>query len=378
MLDRLIDSVAGSGIISFAQGSGDSSLFPLVDFRTALQTVLRTNGKEALGYGDSRGYAPLRATIAQILTGQGIPVNPEQILITSGSQQALDLTTRLLLHPGDTVLTESPTHMGFLDLCRSLNIQLIEAPMDEQGIQVDRVAELLRHVHPRLIYTVPNFQNPTGAYLSATRRRQLVALCEEHQVPLLEDDFVGDLRYRGTAQPALKAFDHIGTVIYTGTFSKMLIPSLRTGYIVATGPIYDRLVTLKHTTDLTTSNLIQRALNEYITVGRYQACLRRARRIFGRRREAMLAALTRHMPVGTRWSNPQGGMFIWLQLPDGILANDLFPGAAQAGILFAPGSFFFPGNRPCPFLRLNFACQPLDMIEEGIRRLGNVLNGYVH
>jgi GntR family transcriptional regulator/MocR family aminotransferase len=372
-LDQLIEAAEGPGVISFAQGGGDSSLFPLADFRAALQMVLRNSGKQALGYGDTAGYMPLRATIAQILTGQGIPARPEQILITSGSQQALDLTTRLLLRPGDVVLSESPTHMGFLDLCRSLNVRLVEIPVDDQGMLVDQAAEALERVRPRLIYSVPNFQNPTGACMSAARRRQLVALAEAHQIPLLEDDFVGDLRYRGAAQPALKAFDRSGTVIYAGTFSKMLIPSLRVGYLVSSGPVGERLMALKHTTDLATSNLTQRALDEYITVGRYQACLRQARRIFGRRREAMLAALGRYMPAGTRWRNPQGGMFIWLELPGGMLADELFPRAAQAGVLFAPGSYFYPSGAPCPFFRLNFARQPLEAIEEGVRRLGGVL-----
>jgi GntR family transcriptional regulator / MocR family aminotransferase len=374
-LDGLIDSASGPDVISFAQGGGDSDLFPLSDFRQALQAALRHAGRDALGYGDAAGYLPLRATIAQILAGQGIPTRQEQVLVTSGGQQGLDLAFRLLLHPGDTVISESPTHMGFSDLCRSLNVRQVEVPVDEQGMDVDRLEALLAEIHPRLIYTIPNFQNPTGACLSSVRRRKLVALAERHQVPILEDDFVGDLRYRGLAQPALKALDRSGTVIYVGTFSKMLIPGLRIGYIVAGGAagdrtVFDRLLDLKHTSDVASSNLVQRALDEYITVGRYQACLRRARRIFGRRRDAMLQALARYMPAGTRWTAPQGGMFVWLSLPDGRTADDIFPLAAKAGVLFAPGSLFYPDLRPSRCLRLNFARQSLAAIDEGIRRLG--------
>ncbi len=372
-LDRQIASVSHPDLISFAQGGGDSRLFPLPDFQRALQSVLRRSGREALGYGESAGFAPLRETIAQILAGQGIPATAGQVLITAGSQQALDLVARMLLRPGDTVLAESPTHMGFIDLCRSLDVGLVAVPVDDQGMQVERVEELLNIFRPRLIYTVPNFQNPTGTCLNSIRRRQLVALAEQYQVPILEDDFVGDLRYKGAGQPALKAFDRAGMVIYVGTFSKMLMPSLRVGYLVAEGPVYEQLLTVKHTSDVATSNLMQRALEEYISVGRYQACLRQARRIFGRRRDAMLAALARYMPEGTRWTTPQGGVFVWLQLPDGISADALFPAAAQAGVIYAPGDYFFPRDPDPSCLRLNFARQPVEVIEEGIRRLGSVL-----
>jgi GntR family transcriptional regulator/MocR family aminotransferase len=377
-LDQLIDAASAPGAISFAQGGGDSALFPLADFRKALETTLRHTGKEALGYGDPAGYLPLRATIAQILAGQGIQARPERILVTSGAQQGLHLVCRLLLHPGDVAVSESPTHMGFSDLCRSLNVRQVEIPLDEQGMDVDRLEALLGEAHPRLIYTIPNFHNPTGTCMSAARRRKLVALAEQHEVPILEDDFVGDLRYRGTAQPALKALDRSGAVIYVGTFSKMLIPSLRIGYVV-TGEgsggaaLFDRLLDLKHTGDVTTSNLVQRALEEYITVGRYQACLRRARRIFGRRRDAMLQALERCMLPGVSWAAPQGGFFVWLRLPDGLTADELFPTVAKAGVLFAPGSLFFPSLLPGPYMRLNFARQPVDAIEEGIHRLGEVI-----
>jgi GntR family transcriptional regulator/MocR family aminotransferase len=376
-LDELIASAARPGLISFAEGGGDSSLFPLGDFRTALRLVLRDQGREALAYGESSGYKPLLATIAQILTAQGIPALPDQVLITSGSQQAVGLVMRLLVRPGDAVLAESPTHMGFIDLCRSLNASLIEVPVDEQGMRVDLVEALLRRHHPRLIYTVPNFQNPTGACLNSQRRRQLLALAESYQVPLVEDDFVGDLRYRGAAQPALKALDRGGAVIYVSTFSKMLIPSLRIGFLVTTRPVLSRLLALKHTSDVATSNLTQRVLEAYITVGRYQACLRRLRHSFGQRRNTMLAALSRYMPPGTRWTTPSGGLFIWLQLPGGLSADAFFPTAGKAGVIYAPGSFFFYDGCPRPLLRLNFARQPPEIIEEGINRLGSALSEYI-
>jgi GntR family transcriptional regulator/MocR family aminotransferase len=376
-LDNLIASVSRPDLISFAEGGGDSNLFPLDDFRRALHNVLRQKGKEALSYGDSAGYAPLRDTIAQILTNQGIPAHPDQVLVTTGSQQALGLVVKLLTLPGDTVLIESPTHMGFIDLCHSLNIKMVDVPVDEEGMKVDRVEELLYRAHPKLIYTVPNFQNPTGACLNSIRRRKLVALAEKYNLPILEDDFVGDLRYKGIAQPALKALDRNGSVIYVGTFSKMLIPSLRIGFLVAADIVYKRLLNIKHNNDVTTSNLMQHALDAYITVGRYQASLRKARFIFNHRRAVMLAALSRYMPAGVCWNNPLGGLYIWLQLPEELSADEFFFIAAKAGVIYAPGSFFFPNRDTHSFLRLNFARNPPYVIEEGIKRLGKALKEFI-
>ena len=372
-LDRLVESVSRPDLISFAGGLGDSELFPADDFRKVLQTVLRRDGTEALGYGDRTGYPPLRAKIAHVLTSQGIPTHLDHVLITSGSQQALALVAHLLLRPGDVVLVESPTYFGAIDLFRSLDVRLLGVPLDEQGMQAEQVEDALRSGRLRLIYTIPTFHNPTGTCMSGHRRRQLVALADRYNVPILEDDFVGDLRYQGRALPALKALDPGGRVIYTSTFSKMLMPALRLGLLVASGPVYERLLALKRVTDLTTSNLMQRALETYITVGRYQAHLRRACQMYRRRRDAMLDALGRYLPASARYRSPPGGLFTWLQLPAGLSAIKLYPVAAEEGVIFVPGSLFFPTERPQPYLRLNFAQHPADVIEEGIRRLGRAV-----
>ena len=257
-LDRLVGAAERSaGTISLARGQGDSRLFPAERFRRVLQAVARRDGAEALDYGDGAGYAPLRATIAHILAAQGVPAQAGDILITGGSQQALSLIARLLLRAGDVVLVENPTYSGAIDLFRSLDVRLLGIPVDEQGMRVERAEEALRSAHPRLIYTIPNFQNPTGACLSGARRRQLVALADRYSVPILEDDLVGDLRYDGRDLPALKALDPGGRVIYVGTFSKMLMPGLRIGFLAAAGPVYGQLLAHKRTDDLATTNLIQ-------------------------------------------------------------------------------------------------------------------------
>ncbi len=357
--------------ISFAGGISDSHLFPAEDFRKVLQAVMRRDGIEALDYGDRRGYAPLRETITHILASQGLQTSPENVLITAGSQQALALVSQLLLEPGDTILVESPTYAGALDLFRALNFRIISVPLDSQGMQVDLLEKQLQQHHPKLVYTIPNFHNPTGTCLSGARRHELIILADRYNVPILEDDFVGDLRYEGRAQPALKALDPGGRVIHVSTFSKMLMPGLRVGFLVADGPVYDGLVKFKRVNDLATSSLIQRALHDYVTVGRYQAHLRRSSQVFRKRRDAMLSALQRHLPTEIQFDLPQGGLFLWLKLPGNLSADELLPLAIREGVDFMPGSSFFlaPADGR-HWLRLNFVVQEERNIEDGIRRLG--------
>ncbi len=345
-------------LISFAGGTSAPHLFPADDFRKVLQSVMRRDGMAALGYGDSNGYAPLRATIAHILASQGLQAHPENILITAGSQQALSLVSQLLLKPGDTILVESPTYGGALELFRAVGFSIVGIPMDRQGMQVENLEKLLQQHHPKLIYTIPNFHNPTGTCLSSSRRRELIVLADRYNVPILEDDFVGDLRYDGRAQPSLKALDPGGRVIYANTFSKMLMPGLRVGFLLIEGPIYEQLVNFKRVNDLATSALIQRALEAYVTVGRYQSHLRRSCQMFRKRRDAMIAAIQRYLPAAVRFDIPQGGLFLWVRLPDEISSDDLLPVARQAGADFVPGSRFFPDGTQGKRLDASQFCAP--------------------
>ncbi|MFZ5822348.1 MAG: PLP-dependent aminotransferase family protein [Chloroflexota bacterium] len=361
-------------LIGFASGSSAPHLFPADEFRKVIQAVMRRDGMAALEYGESNGYAPLRATIAHVLASQGLQARPENILITAGSQQALSLALQLLLKPGDTILVESPTYGGALELFRALHFSAVGAPVDKQGMQVEHLERLLQQHHPKLIYTIPNFHNPTGTCLGGSRRRDLLLLADRYNVPILEDDFVGDLRYDGRAQPSLKALDPGGRVIYTNTFSKMLMPGLRVGYLFIEGPIYDSLVQFKRVNDLATSTLIQRALEAYVTVGRYQAHLRRSCQVFRKRRDAMLAAIKRYLPADVQFDPPQGGLFLWMKLPGGVSADDLLPVACKEGVNFVPGSRFFPdGRQGREWMRLNFVVHAPEEIDEGIRRLGKAL-----
>ncbi|HUF00086.1 MAG TPA: PLP-dependent aminotransferase family protein [Anaerolineales bacterium] len=360
--------------ISFASGIGDAHLFPAEDFRKVLQTVMRRDGIAALDYGEPNGHAQLRETIAHILASQGIQTRSENVLITAGSQQAISLISQLMLKPGDVILVESPTYPGALELFRSLDFKVVGIPVDGQGMQVAALEKLLQQHHPKLIYTIPNFHNPTGTCLSSPRRRELIILADRYNIPILEDDFVGDLRYEGRTQPALKAMDPGGRVIYINTFSKILMPGLRVGFLVAEGPVYGYLVNFKRVNDLATSTLVQRALEAYVTVGRYQAHLRRSCQIFRKRRDTMLSAIQRYLPAEVHLDPPQGGLFIWLQLPGNMSSEKLLPLAWEEGVVFTPGNGFFPdglGGRN--WLRLNFVAQAPDEINEGIKRLGKAI-----
>jgi GntR family transcriptional regulator/MocR family aminotransferase len=363
-----------SKLISFASGIGDAHLFPAEDFRKVLQTVMRRDGIAALDYGEPNGHAPLRETITHILASQGLQTQAENVLITAGSQQALSLVSQLLLKPGDVIMVESPTYSGALELFRALGFKVVGVPVDRNGMQVEVLETLLQQHHPKLVYTIPTFHNPTGTCLSSQRRIQLIVLADRYNIPILEDDFVGDLRYEGRAQPALKALDPGGRVIYVSTFSKILMPGLRVGFLVAEGPIYQRLVDFKRVNDLATSTLIQRALEVYVTVGRYQSYLRRSCQLFRKRRDVMLSAIERYLPKEIDLDPPQGGLFIWLQLPEHLSSETLLPLAWEEGMDFSPGGgFFSDGLEGRNWLRLNFVAQAPDQIEEGIQRLGRAM-----
>ena len=368
-LDRLLASAIRPGMISFAERINPDRLWQMADLRKSFQAVMRSNG-EVLGLGNNNfaGYYPLRETIAQILTTEGISTHPQEVLITSGSQQALNLVSRVLLKPGDLVLVESPTYNVAIDLFRSMDVRLVGIPVDDQGMQTERVEQVLQSTPPRLIYTMPTFHNPTGVCLNGNRRRQLISLADRYNIPILEDDYIGNMRYEGRIEPALKVLDPGGRVIYAATFSKLLMPSLRVGFLVASGPVFERLVIAKYINDLNTSDLLQKALREFITVGKYHSHLRRVSQAYRERRDVMLEALAKHMPQ-TSWNIPRGGGYIWLTLPDDLSTDEYFHFAAEEGVTFVPGSFFYPGQRAQSNLRLNYAIVEPDEIWEGVRRL---------
>ncbi len=370
MLRQVLRGPIVDDTIPFAWGAGDPRLVPTGEFRHFLGDVLDSDGAAALGPEHSDGYPPLRAALAGYLRQFGLAV-------TSGTQQAIGLICDALLQPGDAVIVEEPTWPGVLDALEARGLRVIGVPLDAEGLRADALAAALTEARPGLIYTVPTFHNPTGCVMSAARRREIVALAHRHGVPILEDDHVREVRFGSPIPPPLAAFDHHGTVIHTGSFTKSLMPALRLGYIIARGPLRERLVTLKRTADLFSSTLLQRALCRYLEGGAIQRHWKHVSRVYRRRHAAMLRALERHFPPGATWTGVEGGLVLWVGVPPGVSVIALFEEALRAGVTFVVGAAFYPQPNDQPFLRLNFAAVDEEQIEQGIAVLGQLLHRHL-
>jgi DNA-binding transcriptional MocR family regulator len=377
MLRQVLRGPIVDDTISFAWGAGDPRLAPLNEFRRLLSEVLDNDGAAALGPEHSEGYPPLRAALATYLRQFGLAVAPEEVLVTSGTQQAIALVCDALLRPGDTVVVELPTWPGVLDILESHRLRIVGVPLDAEGLRADALAAVLERERPGLIYTVPTFHNPTGGVMGAPRRRAVVALAQRHGVPILEDDHVREVHFGNPIPPPLAAFDPYGTVIHSGSFTKSLLPALRLGYIVARGPLYERLVTLKRGADLFSSTLLQRALCRYLEGGQIRRHWKHVSRIYRRRHAAMLSALARHFPPGTTWTGVAGGLVLWVGVPPQLSVTALFEDAVRAGVTFVAGAAFYPVPADQPFLRLNFAAVDEAQIERGIAVLGQLIQQHI-
>ena len=381
---ELLKLTADPGILSFGGGLPAPEVFPSAAIAAASQRVLAEHGTAALQYGTTEGYPPLRELLARHMARYGIRVTPDNILITAGSQQALDLIGKLFLNAGDHVLTEQPTYLGALQAWNAYQAQYLPVPLDDDGMQMDGLEEALRH-GPKFLYVLPNFQNPGGVTLARERRHRLVELASHYGAPIVEDDPYGQLRYEGDHLPPLVHLDaqlhgrnggrrpFRGGVIYLGTLSKVLAPGLRVGWVVAPEEVVARMVQMKQGMDLHTSTFAQMVAWETARGGFLDRHVRTIRTVYAERRNAMLAALERHMPPGVRWTRPQGGLFLWLTLPPGQDSEALLADALREKVAFVPGRSFFPNGGGERTLRLNFSyCRP-ELIHEGMRRLGSVL-----
>ncbi|HTH48655.1 MAG TPA: PLP-dependent aminotransferase family protein, partial [Candidatus Limnocylindria bacterium] len=373
---ELLKLAAQPGIISFAAGLPPAELFPAEEFRTAADAVLRRRPERALQYGETAGEAELRDWIAGTHSLPDRPLRRENVLITTGSQQGLDLIGRVFLDSGDRVWVENPTYLAALTAWRPYGAEFTPLAMDEGGLLL---TELDRPDAPsaKLLYSVPNFQNPTGVTLETGRRRQLVAWSRATGIPLVEDNPYGELRYEGEALPPLLDLDRegpegdgeAGQVIHLGTFSKTLAPGLRVGWVIAPSPVIDKLTLAKQSMDLHTSTLCQHIALELARDGVLERHLPRLRAVCGARRDAMLQALTEHMPAGGTWSRPAGGMFLFLRLPEQVNATALLTQALARGVAFVPGEDFHANGGGHNTLRLNFTGSSAEQIGEGVRRL---------
>jgi len=369
-------------IISFAGGLPAPDVFPVVRFREACQKVLEQSSSLALQYGASEGYEPLREMVARHIARYGIKAKPGNVLITSGSQQALDLIGKLLINPGDRVLVEAPTYLGALQAFDVYGAECVSVPSDEDGMRTELLEEPMRS-GPKFMYVLPNFQNPGGTTLSEGRRHELVLLADRYGIPIIEDDPYGQLRYEGEHLTPLVVLDRenlrrdsgysLGNVIYLSTFSKTLAPGLRLGWIVAPAEVISKIVQLKQGADLHTSTFTQIVAYEVARDGFLDEHVKLIRKVYGERRDVMLAALRQYFPAEVTWTHPKGGLFLWVTLPAGMDCQKLFHAALEEKVAFVPGGPFYARNgyteEGCRHFRLNFSYGQPDQIREGIRRL---------
>jgi len=369
------------GVISFGGGLPAPELFPLARCEEACTKVLREHGAAALQYSATEGYRPLREMIARHTRRYGLTVDADNILITSGSQQALDLIGKVFVNPGDHILVERPTYLGALQAWTSYQAQYLTVGMDDEGARVDEMETELR-AGPKFIYALPNFQNPTGVTLSLARRRRIVELADHYGVPILEDDPYGQLRYEGDHLAPLVEIDaayrggdgpYSGNVIYLSTFSKTLAPGLRLGWIVAPADVIDRLVQAKQGTDLHTSTFTQYVAYEVASGGFLDQHVRTIRAAYRERRDAMIAAMEESFPRGVTWTRPHGGLFLWVRFPEGLDAADVLKETLKVDVAFLVGSAFFVDGSGRNTARFNFSNASVERIHEGVRKIGAVL-----
>ncbi len=330
-------------------------------------------GARALQYSTTEGHPPLRAWIAAHMSSAwGTAVTADEVLITTGSQQGLDLTAKLFLDEGDLLLCESPTYLADLQSFQVFGPRCLGVPTDDQGLDLDALERQLDRERPKLVYVIPNAQNPSGRTWSVERRRAFVELITRHELPVIEDAAYGDVIFDGAIPPALKAFDTRGLVVTLGTFSKILCPGLRLGWVAASPELREKYVILKQSTDLHTPTLTQMLAARWLQSADFDANLARIRALYRERRDVMVAALESELP-GLRFTRPAGGLFVWLQLPEDVDARALLKRCLERQVAFVPGGSFFAGEAQHNTARLNFSAMPPERIREGIRRLAAAL-----
>jgi 2-aminoadipate transaminase len=361
-------------IVSFAGGMPAPETFPRDAFARAFDEVLRRDGNAALQYGPTDGYAPLREWIAARLSTTGARIEPANVLLTNGSQQGLDLLGKALLDEGDVVAVETPTYLGALQALSQYFPRYLELPCDDGGLDAGTLGAALAsaQVRCKFLYTIPTFQNPTGRTLSLARRRALIEACRQADLPIVEDDPYGELDHRGDQHATLLSMDP-ARVTYLGSFSKVLSPGIRLGYVVAPAALARRLEQAKQASDLHSSTLLQRVVHEIVKDGFLDGHLTESRALYRRHAQALDAALRTHMGGHAQWQAPAGGMFLWLRLKEGLDAQALLESAMEAGVAFVPGAPFFATAPDRATLRLCFSTVGPAAIERGVATLGRVV-----
>lgn len=369
LLRDLLSLTERDDIIPLAVGLPAPEFLPMAALRDILAGLLSEVGPAVLMHSPTEGVTALREAISRHLAARGVHRPPEEILITSGCQQGLDLVTRVLVDPGDPVVVEEPTYFGALEVFRRAQARVIPVPADQDGLRTDLLEAVLQHRRPKFIYTLPTFQNPSGAVLPLERRRHLLELAERFAVPVVEDDPYTELRYDGPAVPSLKELDTAGLVISLHSFSKVLFPGLRVGWMAAPRPVLRQLALARQGLDLHSNTPGQWMLARFLTRGHFDAHLELVRREYRARRDLALAALAETAPPGVHWTRPEGGFYIWCRLPAHLALGRLLAQAAQIGVAFLPGPPCFAEEPVVNAIRLNFTFPSQEQLREGITRL---------
>ncbi|GCF92539.1 aminotransferase [Enterococcus florum] len=371
---EILKAAADPKIISFAGGLPAPELFPVKEIQTAVNQVFQAKGMTALQYGGSQGIPELRKVVAARATLDDITTNEEQILITTGSQQVLDLTAKLFLDSGDTVIVEKPTYLCAIDVFKSYGAHLVGIEMDEDGMKMDQLeAALQANPKAKLIYTIPNFQNPTGRTLSLERRRKIAQLAQQYDVLVLEDNPYGAVRFEGTPLPAIQSFDETDHVIYTSTFSKILAPGLRLGWVIAPSELISNYKRLKQSADLHSDILSQYIVAAFFENNDIAEHIAKITALYKERKDVMMQAIKKYFPKTVSYSRPEGGMFIWIEVPGIDSTQDLFDRCIQNNVAFVPGEPFYCQEIVPGTFRLNYSNMPAEQIDLGMKRLGEAI-----
>jgi DNA-binding transcriptional MocR family regulator len=373
-----VKTTAAGDVIDFDRLSADPTLAPGDELRRCIKNVLVRSGGAALDYTDAAGWRPMREVIATRMCNHGVAVSSDEILITAGAQQALDLVLRYLTSAGDRVVVEAPTYGMAHALLKLHEVEPIEVPLLDDGMDLDRLKRALRRGrrHPKLVFTMPNFHNPTGITTDQQHRERLMVLCEEHRIPLVEDGFEEEMKYFGQAVLPVKSMDTQGIVLYVGTFSKIVFPGQRIGWIAAPREAIVRLTDIKHASSIAGNTLAQAAAARFCSGGEFESYLRRIHRVYRRRMQELLHGLERHMPDGVKWTRPSGGYTAWVTLEDtGMAESELMESIVREGVKVGPGRRYFANRPATPHFRLSIACVTEQQIAIGCRLLGRALAG---
>ncbi|MBW4828368.1 MAG: PLP-dependent aminotransferase family protein [Clostridiaceae bacterium] len=361
-------------IISFAGGLPAPELFPVEELEKVSSKVLEEQGTTALQYGPTEGYEPLRVEITKRMEKVGVECKSEDILVTSGSQQGLDFSGKIFLNPGDIVLCESPSYLGAINAFKAYEPEFIGVPTDENGMIMEELEDILKNNdRVRFIYVIPDFQNPSGRTWSIKRRKRLIELANEYNVAIIEDNPYGELRFEGEYYPAVKHYDTEGRVIFLGTFSKIFCPGLRLGWVCAEGEVLNKFVLAKQGSDLQSSTISQMQVAKFLEEYDIEAHIEKLKKVYKKRRDLMINTMKEEFPEEIKFTNPEGGLFTWVVLPEYMNARDLAVKAIEKNVAFVPGGSFFPNGGNENTLRLNYSSMDDEKIVIGIKRLAEAI-----